>query len=67
MLTKYELTIREWKRFVTEEELRIKDILAAGVAVKNYDDYIRLVGRIEGLRSAMDFMSESEKEVERNY
>jgi hypothetical protein len=67
MLTKYEMTLREWKKFMTEEEERIRNVLSSGAAVKNYEDYVRLVGRMEGLRSAHDFMTESEKEVERNY
>jgi copper homeostasis protein CutC len=67
MLTKFELTIKEWKRFVQDEHERIREMLASGMTVKNYEEYMRLVGRIEGLRSATDFMAEAEKEVERNY
>lgn len=67
MLTKYELTLREWKKSMVEEENRIRDVLSSGLAVKNYDDYMRLVGRIEGLRAAYDRMADAEKEVERNY
>jgi hypothetical protein len=67
MLTKYELIIREWRKFVDEETSRLRDVLAAGIAIKSYEDYLRHVGRIEGLRTAIDHMAEAEKEVERNY
>jgi len=66
MLTKYELTLREWRRFMGEEESRLHDILATGISIKNYEDYVRVVGRIEGLRTAIDNMAEAEKEVERS-
>ena len=45
---------QELKKRIQEEVERVKDIIAAGMAVKDYADYRFHVGRITALRDVAD-------------
>ena len=58
MLTYNTLFEHEFKKIILAEIERVTDILASGSAI-DYADYKQQVGRIQGLRAALDYCDEA--------
>lgn len=56
---------RELVRLIEEEVERLKDMLSMG-NVGAFDEYRLVVGKIAGLRTALDYMAEANSNVERD-
>lgn len=48
----------ELKKIVTEEIGRIVDLLSSGISVVDYAEYKQQVGKIQGLKAALDYCDE---------
>lgn len=64
MLSMKHLFEKELERLVQEEIERLKDVLSMG-SLDNQSDYKFITGRIHGLRTTLDYMSEANSIIER--
>lgn len=55
---------KELQRLILEEVERLKDVVAAG-SLESHSDYKFITGRIHGLRTTLDYISEANSNVER--
>ena len=58
MLNYNNLFEQELRKLISEETERITDVLASGMSVIDYSDYKQQVGKIQGLRAALDYCEE---------
>lgn len=65
MLTKHTYLKKKIDQLISEQIEMLKDNLSLGSS-NDYSDYMKVVGKIEGLRSALDLCEEAEKIVERD-
>jgi hypothetical protein len=59
MLTTKDRLMLELKIMIKEDYEKIRDNLAAGSA-QNFDQYQRQVGKIQGLKAALEYIDEAE-------
>lgn len=64
MLSMKHLFEKELDRLIREEVERLKDVLSMG-NLENQSDYKFIAGRIHGLRTTLDYMSEANSIIER--
>lgn len=56
---------RELVKLIDEEIERLGDVLSSGHA-NTFDEYKFVVGKIAGLRTALDYMAEANSNIERD-
>ncbi len=57
----------ELRKLIEEEIQRIKDNLAGGLAVPDYETYKQQVGKVSGLMSALEMCEEVKTIVSKKY
>lgn len=58
MLTTKDQFVTELKKMISNEYVRLRDNLASGSAT-TFDEYKRMVGNIQGLAMALEFVEEA--------
>ena len=58
---------KELRKLIEEEIERIKDNLANGLSIQDYESYKHQVGKIAGLNTALELCEETNKTVSKSY
>ena len=64
MLTYSNVYEQELKKLIMEEINRLLDILSNGMSLQDYADYKHHIGKVAGLRTALELCDEAERQAQ---